>query len=211
MAASAEDVFNRYGIPSDLVIAHLMAQLSVETGGGVALMEDLSAYNQQTLMRIFPTHFTADTAAQYAGNAMMIGEIAYGGRLGNDPAPSTDGYVFRGAGLIQSTGKGNRVTLQKELSANNAGFDIVANPGLIVDSAHALECAVAYFVQSGCLPFALNDCGDHVSYKVNGGFNGLPQRRQQLLLWKKELGVTPAGATPAPCPKIPGMPVPPPA
>jgi putative chitinase len=182
-----------------------MAQLSVETGGGVALIEDLAAYTSVTLLRIFPTHFTPVTASQYAGNAQMIGEIAYGGRLGNDPAPSTDGFVYRGAGLIQSTGKGNRVQLQKQLTAKNAGFDIVANPVLIVDAKHALECAVAFFTQTGLVSLAQKDCGDCVSYRVNGGTNGILQRRQQLAIWKKELGVAPLTA-PGPCPPVPGAP-----
>ena len=73
IANSASDVFGRYGVTSDLVIAHLMAQISVETGGGVALMENLSAYTAVRLVQIFPTHFTAATAGQYAGNAQMVG------------------------------------------------------------------------------------------------------------------------------------------
>ena len=210
MAATAADVFTRYGITSDLVIAHLMAQMSVETGGGVALMENLGAYTSQRLLQVFPKYFTATTAQQAAGHEVTVGQIAYGGRLGNDKAPSTDGFVYRGAGLIQLTGKQWRIDLQKVLDSHGGTFNLVSTPGSLVDPAHALESAAAFFVAAGCIPFAQNDCGDHVSYKVNGGFNGLPQRRAQLAIWKKELGVAPI-ATPAPCPKIPKMPTPPPA
>jgi putative chitinase len=207
MAISAADVFSRYGINSDLVIAHLMAQMSVETGGGVALRENLTAYTQANLMKVF--HFSPAAAAQYAGNAQMIGELAYGGKLGNAKPPSNDGYVFRGTGLIQLTGRDTTTAVQKTMRAHGGTFDIVENPNLIIEPAHALECAVAFFLWKTCISFAEKDCGDCVSYLVNGGFNGLAQRRQQLTLWKKELGVAALSPQP-PCPKIPRMPTPPP-
>jgi predicted chitinase len=142
-------VFPKYGLTTDLVIAHLMAQMSVETGNGTELIEDLKDYSAATLLRVFPKHFTAATAAQYAGNEVMIGEIAYGGRLGNASPPSTDGFVYRGAGLLQSTGKAGRVTLQAYLDSNKAGFNIVRDPGLIIDPSCALECAAAFFCDEG--------------------------------------------------------------
>jgi putative chitinase len=206
MAASAADVFSRYGVNSDLVIAHLMAQMSVETGGGVALIENLGAYTAPRLLQIFPKYFVPSSLAQQAaGHEVMVGQVAYGGRLGNDKAPSTDGFIFRGAGLIQLTGKQWRIDLQKTLDANGAQFNLVTTPGALVDPATALECAVAFFVNKGCVSFAQKDCGDYVSYKVNGGTNGILQRRQQLTVWKRELGVAPL-ATPGPCPPVPGAP-----
>jgi putative chitinase len=109
--------------------------------------------------------------------------------MGNAPAPSTDGFVFRGAGLSQVTGRSGVTALQTKLDANEAGFNILTNPELIIDPAHALECGVADFIVCGCLPHAVADDVVGVTRALNGGLNGLADRTTQLALWKAELGV----------------------
>ena len=113
--------------------------------------------------------------------------------------------MYRGAGLIQLTGKQWRVNLQTTLDSLGATFNIVTNPDALVDPASVLECAVAYFVHTGCMALAARDCGGNVSHTVNGGYNGYVQRYQQLLLWKKELNVAPLAMV-GPCPTLVGAP-----
>jgi putative chitinase len=189
IANAADAVFARYGITTPLVVAHVMAQFSTECGQGLEMIENLN-YSAQGLLTTFPTHFTADMAARAAHNQQMIGQIAYGGRMGNDPPPSLDGYTYRGAGLSQVTGKAGVTALQAFLVKNGADFDIVQNPELIVDPDHTLECGVADMALLGCLPFAAADDVVSVTKHLNGGLNGLPDRRLQLAAWKTELGVS---------------------
>lgn len=186
MAAPA--VFEKYGLSSSLVIAHAMAQFSVECGQGLEMMEDLN-YSAQGLLSVFPSHFTPAMAERWAHNPEVIGEIAYGGRMGNAPPPSKDGYVLRGAGLSQVTGRDAVLKLQAHLDKNGAGFNILQNPELIVDSEHALECGVADWIVCGCLKYAENDDIVGETKALNGGLNGLPERRRQLELWKAKLSV----------------------
>jgi putative chitinase len=188
IVATAEKVFATYGLTSPLLVAHAMAQFSEECCCGTEMMENMN-YSVQGLLSVFPSHFTAATAAQAAHNPQLIAEIAYGGRCGNAPPPSTDGFVFRGAGLSQVTGRSGVTSLQAKLDSNAAGFNILTNPALIIDPAHALECGVADFIVCGCLPHAQADDVVGVTRALNGGLNGLDQRRQQLALWKTELGV----------------------
>jgi putative chitinase len=186
---ASDAVFSKYGVTTQLMIAHVMAQFSTECGQGLEMTENLN-YSAEGLLKTFPTHFTADMAARAAHNQQMIGQIAYGGRMGNAPPPSLDGYTYRGAGLSQVTGKAGVAALQAFLAKNGDDFDIVQNPELIIDPDHALEVGVADLAQLGCLPFAEKDDIVSVTKHLNGGLNGLPDRRLQLAAWKTELGVS---------------------
>jgi len=189
IVASAPRVFESYGIANKpMAIAHFMAQASEESGQGLEMIESLN-YTAQRLRVIFPTHFMPAMAQRWAHNEKMIGEIAYGGRMGNAPPPSSDGYDFRGAGLTQVTGRDGVAALQKLLDVHGAGFSILEDPELIIDPGHTLECGVADWIVCGCLPFAEKDDIVGETKKLNGGTNGLPERRRQLGLWKKEFGL----------------------
>jgi putative chitinase len=123
----------------------------------------------------------------------MIGELAYGGRMGNAPAPSEDGYKFRGRGLIQTTGKEAYADLG-ELT----GLHLVSSPEVINDPAHALDCGVAEFVN---YPQMLSHCEADdlvaVSSLINVGelvnnpneVIGYEDRAAQLKLWKHQYGI----------------------
>lgn len=199
VVAAAPAVFAKYGLSTPLVVAHAMAQFSAETGQGLEMVESLN-YNAQGLLKYFRTHFTPDMAARWEHNEKMIGMIAYGGRMGNAPPPSTDGYDFRGAGFAQTTGRAGYKLLQVTLDKFKAGIDILTHPTLIMSPEHALECGVADFIACKCLPHALKDDVKAVSRALNGGDNGLDERIRQLALWKAEFGLassTVAGAVSA--------------
>jgi putative chitinase len=188
IAAAAPVIFPKYGLTSELLIAHAMAQFSEECGQGLEMVENMN-YSAQGLLATFPSHFTPSMADRWAHNPEVIAEIAYGGRMGNAPPPSTDGYTFRGAGLSQVTGRIGVTNLQAFLNNNGADFDILENPALIIDPAHALECGVADWVLCGCLPHAQNDDIVKETQALNGGLNGLTERQRQLALWKAEFAI----------------------
>lgn len=106
----------------------------------------------------------------------------YGGRMGNAPPPSDDGWNFRGRGLSQVTGREGYSKLAKA-----TGLDLLDHPELLSDPDHALECGVADFILCGCLPHAVADDVVGVTKAINGGLIGLAERRQWLAAWKKEL------------------------
>lgn len=192
MVAAAPAVFAKYGLNDPVLVAHAMAQFSTECGQGLEMVESLR-YSAQGLMRVFPTHFTPDMAERWKYNEKMIGMIAYGGRMGNAPPPSTDGYDFRGAGFAQTTGRAGYKMLQAALDKSHAGLDILKDPTLVISPEHALECGVADFVACGCLPCAVKDDVKMVTHALNGGYNGLDERTRQLALWRAEFGITSTG------------------
>jgi putative chitinase len=183
MAQVAPDVFPKYGLDSDLLIAHAMAQFSHECDAGQHVEENLN-YSAERLLQVFPTHFTPEVAAGCVGNPRKIADQAYNGRMGNRPG-TDDGYNFRGRGAIQVTGRYGYETLGQKV-----GLDLLTHPELVNDQMHFLECAVAKFVQLGCLPYAKNDDVKKVTEKVNGGDNGLAERTDWLRKWKASLGIS---------------------
>ena len=192
IVASAPGVLDRYGIlkcpKPALILAHMMGQFSEECGCGLEMIESLN-YTAENLLLTFPRHFTPSMAQRWAHNQRMIGEIAYGGRMGNQPPPSSDGYDFRGAGLSQVTGREGVLKLQEAIKDHGGSIDIIDDPGVIIDPAHTFECGVADYLVCGCLPHAERDDTLGETRALNGGTNGLAERRRQIALWKLELAV----------------------
>lgn len=183
IAASADTVFTKYDTASPLVVAMMFGQFSEECGAGLE-MEENGNYSAQRLLQVFPTHFTPQMAQRAAHNPRMVFDIAYGGRMGNAPPPSDDGYNFRGRGLSQVTGRDGYKAL-----GIKTGLPLTDHPELLSDPQTALECGVADFVLCGCLPFAKKGDILSVTKLLNGGYNGLADRRLWTARWRKELGV----------------------
>ena len=178
---AALEVFPKYGYKTAMSVAHAMAQFSEECGAGLEMVENMN-YTAQRLRQVFPTHFTQSMAQRWAHNPRVIADIAYGGRMGNAPPPSDDGWNFRGRGFSQVTGREGYKKL-----AEKTGFDLLTHPELLSDPDHALECGVADLVLCGCLPYSLHDDIVSETRHLNGGLNGLAERRRWLTIWKKEL------------------------
>jgi putative chitinase len=209
IAASAQTVFQKYGIDSRLLIAHVMAQISHECGAGHEVVENLN-YTAGRMMQVWPSRFsTMAMAAPYAGNPRGLANKVYNGRMGN-ASGSDDGWNFRGRGASQTTGREGYARLAKA-----TGLDLVNHPDLVNDPQRFLECGVADFVLCGCLPFARADDVLGVTRRLNGGTVGLAQRQIWLAKWKAALGTAPVVFAPAPrtpqstqAPKAPPAPTP---
>jgi putative chitinase len=184
IAAAAPSVFPKYGLTSDLLIAHAMAQFSHECGAGNEVVENLN-YSAQGLINTWPSRFDAAKAAQFAHDQQRIANEVYNGRMGNR-AGSEDGWNYRGRGGSQVTGRDGYAELGRK-----TGLPLIDKPDLVNDPQNFLECAVADFIICRCLPFAEDDDVSGVTFHLNGGFIGLEQRREWLARWKAAL---PGGA-----------------
>ena len=189
IVAAAPAVFPKYGLNSDLVIAHAMAQFSHESGAGNEMVENIN-YTAKRACQVWPSRFssTADClekVGSFAGDpdfrTKLIDNV-YGGRNGNRPG-THDGSAYIGRGISQVTGRGNYEALGAKV-----GLDLVNEPDLVNAPANALECGVADFIICGCLPFAQADDVSGVTMHLNGGFTGLDERTLWLARWKTALG-----------------------
>src|SRR5215472_18261185 len=113
IAATAAEVFPKYGLTSDLLVAHAMAQFSHECGAGNEVVENLN-YSAQGLINTWPTRFDAAKAAQFAHNQERIANEIYNGRMGNRPG-SEDGWNYRGRGGSQVTGRDGYTELGRKV------------------------------------------------------------------------------------------------
>ena len=164
----------KFNITSPLRLAHFLAQCGHESGGFKAVQENLN-YSSKGLMGIFGRYFpTLALAEAYARKPEKIASRVYGGRMGNGPEATGEGYKYRGRGYIQLTGKDNYSAFDKFVPE-----DILANPDLVATK-YLLMSAAWFFNKNGL--WAICDKGADqgtvtaVTKRVNGGTIGLPDR-----------------------------------
>ena len=172
--AMIPDTAQKFQINTPLRLAHFLAQCGHESGGFKATQENLN-YSAKGLRGIFGRYFPTDALAeQYQRKPESIASRVYGGRMGNGPEATKEGYKFRGRGYIQLTGKDNYTAFGKAINE-----DVISNPDL-VSSKYALLSAAWFFSKNGLHKMADEGASDTVVTKitkrVNGGTIGLPDR-----------------------------------
>lgn len=89
------------------LVAYALATAHHETGGTFGpVTENLNYTTAARIQQVWPKRFpTLASASPYVQNPRGLANLVYGGRLGNtDP---NDGWLFRGRGLAQITGRAN--------------------------------------------------------------------------------------------------------
>ncbi|WP_298377101.1 peptidoglycan-binding protein [Azospirillum sp.] len=176
------DLFAQFGITTPLRITHFLAQMMHETGGGRVLYESLYYTTPDRLLAIFGVgnHSAAIRPEEVDGllkNEQALAERVYG--LGNPPKAKElgnsrpgDGYLFRGSGLLQTTGGANFQRM-----GDKAGVDFYNHPDLIVAPEHALKPALHEWDEGNLNAAA--DANDirAITRRINGGYNGLDDRQ----------------------------------
>jgi len=164
----------KFQVNTPLRLAHFLAQAGHESGGFRAVNENLN-YGAKGLLGLFKKYFpTEEKAKLYERKPEKIANLIYGGRMGNGPETSGEGYKYRGRGYIQLTGKDNYKAFDATVPEN-----ILESPDLVATKYPLLSAA--WFWNSRKLN-ALADQGptDAVVTKitklVNGGNIGLADR-----------------------------------
>ena len=170
--AQIPEVQQKFGIDTAVELSHFLAQCGHESGGFKHTNENLN-YGAKGLLGIFKKYFPTEAKAlAYERKPEKIANLVYGGRMGNGPEASGEGWKFRGRGFIQLTGKSNYSEFDKVVSE-----DIISNPDLVATKYPLLSAA--WFFHKNCLKKCV-DATDAtvtaVSKCVNGGTIGLPDR-----------------------------------
>lgn len=152
-----------------------------ESGGFKNLRENMN-YSAPRLFKVFPKYFKDLAAAQAAVNAgvIAIADIVYGGRMGNGKN-NGDGYKYRGGGSIHLTGKENYT-----LCSVGIGLDkgLVNDPDLITKPEFAVKSALWFWQRNLCSRFTNQGEFERACIVVNGGKNGMDERKQlHAKLW----------------------------
>ena len=164
-------VFQHYDISTPERQAAFIAQCGHESDGFKFMEENLN-YRAESLVKTWPRHFNEENAAEYAHNPERIANRVYGGRMGNGPEESGDGYAYRGRGYLQLTGKSNY-----EAAADALQIDLVSNPEIVGTPEGAVATAGWFWDKHGLNKHA--DTGDIVGMTkiINGGTIGLENRQ----------------------------------
>jgi putative chitinase len=178
-------VQEKFAINTPLRLAHFLAQCGHESGGFKFKSENLN-YSAEILRKVFPKYFPDIVAAKkYERKPEAIASRVYGGRMGNGPEATKEGFKFKGRGYIQLTGKDNYSAFDKAVED-----DILANPDLVATKYPLLSAA--WFWNSR----ALNTLADKgatdadvtaITKKVNGGTIGLADRIKHFKEYHKLL------------------------
>ena len=162
-----------YGITSALERAHFLAQCAHESG-------------------------------QFAWKREFASGKAYEGRESLGNTQKGDGVRYKGRGYIQITGRANYTEYNKYLKSKGINDDVVANPELL-EGKFAADCSVWFWKIAGPkgvknFPKKANegagmDIVTKISIWINGGENGLADRKEKFTYYWSVLEKSPSSYT----------------
>lgn len=166
--------------------AHFFGQTAHETGNYAIFSENLN-YSTDGLKKIFGKYFPDNLAESYARQPEKIASRVYANRMGNGNEATKEGFLFRGRGALQTTGKDN----YKQLSEYLKKPEIMTNPDLVATD-FSFESAIFFFDKNKLWDIAdkgvNTDTILSITKRVNGGTHGLDDRTvktNQFYAWLK--------------------------
>ena len=181
--APFEETFAKYDISTQLRQAAFIGQCAHESGNFRILEENLN-YSAARLMAVWPSRFTSELVAeQYAHNPQALAEKVYGHRADLGNTEDGDGWRFHGRGCIQLTGRNLYENCGKGL-----GVDLVGNPEYLVDPKYAALSAGWFWNKKGINPLADSQDYETMTRRINGGLNGLDDRKTKIAKALQVLG-----------------------
>jgi putative chitinase len=160
--------------------AHFFAQTAHESGGFRAFSENLN-YGAKGLRGIFGKYFPTEAMARaYERKPQKIANRAYANRMGNGDEASGEGWLFRGRGALQLTGKFNYSEFAKYVNRP----DVMTNPDLVAGEL-CFESALWFFDKNKLWSICdkgINEAAiRELSSRINGSKNphGLDDRRMK--------------------------------
>jgi len=177
----------RWNITPELLrtVAGSPVSKSVTDGLIQYLPEYLEKYGLNTPLEL--AHFLAQAAHESAGFKTLqeyASGAGYEGRRDLGNVYPGDGKRYKGRGIFQLTGRANYTTMSKKL-----GVDLVNNPGLAATPEISVQTALEYWKSRNLSKWAKEDNVEMVTKLINGGYNGLKDRRIKLQKAKRALAL----------------------
>ncbi|MDO6737089.1 glycoside hydrolase family 19 protein [Wenyingzhuangia sp. 2_MG-2023] len=183
------DLLIEAGIKTPLRMCHLFTQLEHESG--LKPCEESFNYSLERLLQVFIYDFDSNKnrqidknernkAISLIGNPEAIANFVYANQGGNGDEASGDGWKFRGRGFIQITLRDNYQQL-----TNDTGIDFMTNPDLLLEEKYSMIAALWFWTKRGLNALADIDDINGITKKINGGYNGLKDRKSILKEYKE--------------------------
>ncbi len=167
--------------------AMFIAQVGHESASFALLGESFN-YSVTGLLATFGKRLSADQASALGrqpcevavplNRQRAIANLVYSGRMGNKAVD--DGWKYRGRGLIQITGLDNYRACGTALK-----LDLISNPDQLLTDLNAARSAAWFWQSRNCGQYA--DDIQRVTQLINGGNNGINDRKARFELAKREL------------------------
>ena len=151
----------------DEIITHLAEHLD----------DQLAKYNINTYLRI--CHFLAQTAHESDGFRTLeeyASGAAYEGRKDLGNVEPGDGRRYKGRGMIQLTGRANYRVFGQRI-----GYNLEHKPELAKEPMISIKTACEYWNSRNLSAYADLDDVLTITKRINGGTNGLEDRKKYLL------------------------------
>ncbi len=135
-------------------LAALMANAHAESSGFKKKSENMNYRSEDRIRQIFKSARSIADLTPYIGNSKALANLVYNGRMGNKPN-SDDGWIFRGAGYMQLTGRDNfkkfaEWYLGDKCLADNCANEARTNKGVAM-------LTVIYYAEKHLLPYLMDD------------------------------------------------------
>lgn len=180
-----------YGIDSPLRAAAFIAQIAHESGDFTSTSENLN-YSADGLANTWRTRYaekgpdqnylavTVNGRERFKPNALalrlhrndeLIANNVYANRMGNGDESSGDGWLYRGRGLKQLTGKSNYAACAKAI-----GLPLLEQPNLLEQPEGAVLSACWFWESNRLNRFADTKDLKGLTKSINGGLIGYDDR-----------------------------------
>jgi putative chitinase len=176
------EILPKFDINSRSRIAAFFAQVGHESASLAFLEENLN-YSKEALARVWPNRYSTvqngvkvpnSLAKSIERNPRRVGSNVYANRMGNGSEASGDGYLYRGRGALQTTGKTNYTQLQKE-----TGLPVLTKPEILTTPTGALISACFFWSKNNLNRLADAGKFDYITKVINGGTHGIEDRRRR--------------------------------
>ena len=174
-----------YGIDSPLRVIHYLSQTLFESQYLKRTEENLN-YSAEGLLKTFPRYFNAETAKEYARKPEMIANRVYANRMCNGNEASGDGWKYKGRAYIMITGKENYSKFNR---SDVCTEDVIAHPEKVAKFPLAQVASMWYWETHKINELADRDDCEAITRAINGGVNGLAERKFLVRRFKREWGI----------------------
>lgn len=192
--------YKTFGVNTNQRLAHFLAQVREEVGEEFKPVSENLNYSEKAVLKLFK-NMTPEQAEKYArdedtpiADQIAIANIAYANRMGNGDADTDkdgkldeddDGWKYRGAGVLQITGKHNYEEVQRRIEkyAPTSNINI-----LISKDIHTIEGSIlaglGFWIWKDL--YKLADMGttevsvDNITAKINLHTDSYLNRRQHF-------------------------------
>ena len=187
LAQMINDKGRDFGIDNKEELQHFLTQAGHESNGfsSINVTENLNYISPSRIANVWPLRFSLTDITKlnpinYVNEPFLLGNAAYHTRMGNGNISSGDGYNYRGRGIVQLTGKTNYTDFENFYNQTfSPQIDIVNNPDLVASDDNLSILSALWFFKVKVLDKMTidpNTTVKAVTFKVNGGTNGLPDR-----------------------------------